>query len=256
MSVERHHAQEENVGAYLLSALTEIETRAFEQHLEECPVCQDELDRLRPAVDALPRSVSPVSPPASLRASLMATVNADAREARGEARSEARRHGLARRLRERISGLNGALTGMRPGVAWVAASTVLLAGILGGATGLYAISEVTSDDNGAQSETVAAKVDKTRVPNGSGSLVVPADSRDGAVLRVHGLPTLENDSVYQVWLRRNGEVISQSTFTVGEDGEGAAVTDDLESADAVMITRERAPRAKAPTEDPIVRVRL
>jgi len=60
-----------------------------------------------------------------------------------------------------------------------------------------------------------------------------------------------------VWLERRGEVISQSTFTVGEDGEGAAaVTDSLESADAVMITRERAPEAKAPTEDAIVRVAL
>ena len=62
------------------------------------------------------------------------------------------------------------------------------------------------------------------------------------MLRVHGLPTLENDSVYQVWLQRDGEVIPQSMFTVGENGEGAAaVADDLEAADAVMITRERVP---------------
>lgn len=67
MSVERHHAQEENAGAYLLSALTEIEQRAFEKHLEDCPVCQDEVERLRPAVEALPRSVDPLSAPASLR---------------------------------------------------------------------------------------------------------------------------------------------------------------------------------------------
>ncbi len=251
MSVERHRAQEENVGAYLLSALTEIEERAFEKHLEDCPICQDEVDRLRPAVHALPRSVDPVNPPKALKTSLMATVKADAREAAGEAR----RHGMTRRLRERISGLNDALTGMRPGVAWVAASIVLLTGVLAGASGLYAISGVTTDEDRPQA--VSAKVDKTRVPNGSGSLVVPADARDGAVLRVHGLPTLENDSVYQVWLKRKDEVISQSTFTVGEDGEGAAaVTDSLEAADAVMITRERAPRAKAPTEPSILRVAL
>jgi len=251
MSVERHHVQEENVGAYLLSALTEIEQRTFEQHLDDCPVCQDEVDRLRPAVHALPRSVDPVDPPARLKTSLMAAVKADATEAAGEAS----RHGMARRVRERIAGLNDALMGMRPGVAWVAASIVLLTGVLAGATGLYAISGVNTEEDRPQA--ITAKVDKTRVPNGSGSLVLPADARDGAVLRVHGLPTLENDSVYQVWLERRGEVISQSTFTVGEDGEGAAaVTDSLESADAVMITRERAPEAKAPTEDSIVRVAL
>ena len=200
---------------------------------------------------ALPRSVDPVDPPARLKTSLMAAVKAGATEAAGEAS----RHGMARRVRERIAGLNDALMGMRPGVAWVAASIVLLTGVLAGATGLYAISGVNTEEDPPQA--ITAKVDKTRVPNGSGSLVLPADARDGAVLRVHGLPTLENDSVYQVWLKRKDEVISQSTFTVGEDGEGAAaVTDSLESADAVMITRERAPRAKAPTEASILRVRL
>lgn len=251
MSVERHQAQEENVGAYLLGALTEIEQRAFDKHLENCPICQDEVDRLRPAVNALPRSVAPATPPARLKASLMAAVKEDVREAKGEAR----RQSFARRMRERIAGLNDALTGMRPGAAWVAASIVLLTGVLAGATGLYAVSGGGTDDERPQA--ITAKVDRTRVPNGSGSLVLPADARDGAVLRVHGLPTLENDSVYQVWLKRKDEVISQSTFTVGEDGEGAAaITDSLEAADAVMITRERAPRAKAPTEASIVRVSL
>ena len=56
MSVERHEIQEENVGAYLLGALTEFEEQAFLRHLKECPVCSDEVARLRPAVDALPRS--------------------------------------------------------------------------------------------------------------------------------------------------------------------------------------------------------
>ena len=251
MSVERHHAQEENVGAYLLSALTEVEERAFEEHLQECPVCQDEVDRLRAAVGALPRSVDPMSPPASLKASLMATVNADARDAQGEVR----RHGIARRVRERISGLNSALTGMRPGMAWMAAAVVLLAGILGGATGLYAISELTSGDGGAR--TVAASVDRTRVPQASASLAVADNPEHGGVLRVHGLPRLESDSVYQVWLERDGEVISQSMFAVGEDGDGAAaVADNLESADAVMVTRERAGGAKAPSEKPVLNVRL
>jgi len=251
MSVDRHHAQEENVGAYLLHALTEIEQRTFERHLAECPVCQDEVDRLRPAVDALPRSVDPVTPPASLRASLMAEVEADAREAA----PDPRRHGIARRLRERLSGLTGALTGMRPRMAWMAASIVLLAGILGGAGGLFAISEITSEDGGAR--TVTAAVDRTRLPQASASLAVADNAEHGGVLRVHGLPALEDDSVYQVWLERDGEVISQSMFNVGEDGDGAAaVADDLETADAVMVTRESAGGAKAPTEKPVLTVRL
>ncbi len=254
MSVERHHSQEENVGAYLLSALTEIETRAFEKHLEECPVCRDEIDRLRPAVDALPRSVSPVSAPPSLKQSLMAVVSEEAREARGEPRGE----GFARRMREKLAGLSGSMAGMQPGVAGAVASVVLLAGIVAGGAGVYAVTQASDDGgSGGGSRIVAAKVDKTEVPLASGSLVLSDRTKDGAVLRVHGLPTLDSKSTYQVWLHRDGEVISQSLFSVGEDGEGAAaVTDDVENAQAVMITREPAGGARAPSEKPVLSVRL
>ena len=104
---------------------------------------------------------------------------------------------------------------------------------------------------------MVAQVDKTRVPFASGSLVVPEGRQEGAVLRVHGMPELESDSVYQVWVRRDGEVISQSLFQVGESGDGAAaVTEDLEHVDEVMVTRESAGGAKAPSEKPVLSVKL
>ena len=41
------------------------------------------------------------------------------------------------------------------------------------------------------------------------------------------------------------------------DGDGAAaVTEDLEDADAVMVTREQAGGAKAPSEKPVITVPL
>ena len=44
---------------------------------------------------------------------------------------------------------------------------------------------------------------------------------------------------------------------MGEDGDGApAVRDDLEGADAVLVTREAAGGARAPSEEPIVAVEL
>ena len=65
------------------------------------------------------------------------------------------------------------------------------------------------------------------------------------------------DSVYQAWVRRDGEVISQSLFHVGEDGDGAAaVTEDLKDVDEVMVTRESAGGAKAPSEEPVLSVKL
>jgi len=56
-----------------------------------------------------------------------------------------------------------------------------------------------------------------------------------------------------VWLQRKGETVSQSIFNVGNDGDGAAaVPDDPEGADAVLVTREPAGRARAPSGRPIV----
>jgi len=255
MSVERHQMHEEDVGAYLLYALSDVEQQRFEAHLEECAVCQDEVSRLRPAVNALPRSVYPVSPPPSLKASLMAEVARDVCE-RDEAAGVARRPGAFARARRRLDGVGGAAFGrLRPTVAWVSASLVLLVGAVSGAAGLYAVNDATRDDE--SSRTVVAQVDKTRLPFGSGSLVVPAGSQEGTVLRVHGMPELESDSVYQVWARRDGEVISQSLFHVGENGDGAAaVTEDLQDVDAVMVTRESAGGAKAPSEKPVLSVKL
>lgn len=247
MSVNRHQAQEENVGAYLLGALTELELHAFERHLAECPLCSDEVERLRPAVDALPRSVPPVDPPPRLKASLMEEVEADARR---RARS-ARRRPLAA-LREWLSAAGGALGGMRPAAAWVSVAFVLVVGALTG----YAVTEIRSGA-GESSKTLAAEVDRSRIPSGSGSLVVPGEDDKGAILRVHGMPPLEGNGVYQVWLKRNGETISQSLFNVGRDGDGAAaIAEDLTGAEAVLVTRERAGGARAPSEEPVLSVAL
>lgn len=246
MSLERHDIQEENIGAYLLGALTGVEERAFERHLEECPVCSDEVSRLRSAVDALPRSVTPVSPPPTLKASLMKIVEADARE-----RSPVRRRPLTA-LRERLAAAGEAFTPRRPTVAWVGASFVLAVGMLTG----YAATQITSGD-GDSSRALAAKVDKQRVPGATGSLTVSGEDSKGGILRVHGMPTLEKDSVYQVWVQRKGETISQSLFHVGGDGEGlSAVSDDLDGADAVLVTREPAGGARAPGGDPVLSVSL
>jgi anti-sigma-K factor RskA len=125
--------------------------------------------------------------------------------------------------------------------------------VVGGLAG-YAVSEIDSEDG---SKTLAAEVDERRIPRASGSLVVPADDDKGAILRVHGMPSLDEDAVYQVWLKRNGETISQSLFDVGRDGDGAAaIAEDLTGAQAVLVTREPAGGARAPSEEPVLSVAL
>jgi hypothetical protein len=247
MAVERHDIQWENVAPYLLGALVDVEERAFESHLEECHVCRDEVERLRPAVYALPRSVEPMEAPASLKASLMQAVEADVREREGRSRP-----GLFARLRERMGeAARSALGGGRPRAALLAGAAVL---VVGAALGFAATRAVLQDDT----QTLSAAVDRERIPSGGGRLEIREGKDEGAVLRVTGMPELTPGRTYQVWVQRGDAYIPQdSLFTVGEDGMGSAVvTDDLEGADAVAVTRERAGGARAPGEKPILTVEL
>src|SRR5919112_1080900 len=108
-----HDSVQEDAGAYVLCALEPAEQAAFEGHLATCPECRDEVEQLRLAVDALPRSVEPFTPPPSLKRSLMTAVREDVKPAR-------------RRLLERFR-----LPNLRPQLALAAAVLLALGVLLG-----------------------------------------------------------------------------------------------------------------------------
>jgi anti-sigma-K factor RskA len=231
VSVDRHEIHEQSVGAYLLGALDDSELRAFEAHLDECPVCREEVERLRPAVEALPRSVVQLDPSPELKRSLLESIEA---EPDAPAR---RRRGLGRRF-----GFAAA-----PRLAWAAAALAAVAI----AAGAFAVGRGTGDDG---TRVVTAKAAGS--PGASASLAIPDDSA-AATLRVHGMPTLAPGRTYQAWVRRGDEVIPKALFNVGGNGDGATAVDgDLAGADAVLVTREPARGSRAPTADPVLTVEL
>jgi hypothetical protein len=239
-----HTTYREEIGAYLLGALTDDEREAFEQHLEDCVECRAEIEELRPATAALPRSVEQVEPPPGLKTSLMEIVEREAREAaagQGEQTWAAPPARSRPPLRERLR-----LPSLRPAFA-------LGALVLGLAVG-FAVAQLGGDEG---ARTVAATVDQERIPQGSGDLRIEGDGEDGAILRVNQMPDLRGREVYQAWVQRKGMVIPQPTFEVGPDGSGAvAVPEDLSDAQAVLVTREARGGAKTPSEQPILSVPL
>jgi hypothetical protein len=237
VSARDHAEYREEIGAYLLGALTDLERQAFERHVAGCAECRDELERLRPAADALPRSVEQVEPPPGLKTSLMEVVESEARERSGE---PALRRRAARRLRL------PSLAGFRPALVAAALALGLVAGL-----GLAQLG------GGDDTRTVAATVDQGRLPDASGNLRIQGDGEDGAILTVHGMPPAGGERVYQAWVERDGEVMPQPTFEVAADGGGAvAVPDDLSGAEAILVTREARGGARAPSEQPVIRVPL
>jgi Anti-sigma-K factor rskA/Putative zinc-finger len=238
MTSRDHMDYRDEIGAYLLGALTDLERQAFERHLDGCAECRDEVEQLRPAADSLPRSVEQLEPPPGLKSSLMEVVEREARE-RSSGPARARRP-LGERLRALVAP-------MRP---------VLVAGVL--AVGLlvgFGVSQLVG--GGDDTRTVAASVDQSRIPDGSARLQIEGDGADGGTLSVRGMPSPGRGKVYQAWVQRDGEVTPEPTFEVGRDGGGAvAVPDDLSGAQAVLVTREPRGGSRAPSERPVVIVRL
>jgi anti-sigma-K factor RskA len=224
-----HPRYRDDIGAYLLGALTELERQAFERHMAGCSECQEELERLRPAADALPGSVEQVQPPARLKASLMEVVE---REAEAEREAEPERQPAPRRAPRRRF--------LRP--AFVAAG-VLIA---------LAIGVAVTQLGGDETRTVTARVDPA-MPQAGGSLRIEGDE---ATLRLHDMPELGNTRVYQVWLQHGERMVPAQTFEVGRSGAGRVELPDVSDAKGVFVTREPRGGAQVPSENPIVSVPL
>jgi anti-sigma-K factor RskA len=228
-----HEQYEENVGAYLLGALTELESEVFERHVASCPICRQEFEHLRVAAEALPRAVEPVEPPASLKKSLMEVVNAEAKQRKA---APARKRFWQRPF-PRLS----------PAFAAGMACLLLAVGVGIG----YGI----SSGAGSSNESVTALVDHSRVPMGSATL----DVKDNhGVLKVQGMPQPGGDRIYEVWVHRGDKFVpAGALFGVSKDGSGsAAIPTDLKGVDAVAVTREAQGGAEQPTEQPVMSFKL
>jgi anti-sigma factor RsiW len=236
LSSIEHERFHDDVGAYLLGALEDGERAAFEVHLEQCPICQDELARLRTASDALPRSVEQYTPPPSLKRELMRRVRAEAEPGTAPRRS----------LRERFW---PQLSGQR--LAWVSAAIVLVVGVGLG----VAISQIAGNQND-KNRVVAGVVDRSRVPAGTAALVIPKQGGT-AQLRVRDMPPLRPGQVYEIWLKRGNQLEPGPLFAVDSSGNGVgAIPGDLGGVSAILVTRERSPGATKPSEAPVVSAKV
>lgn len=237
--MSREHEQyEENVGAYLLGALPELEAEVFERHLVGCSSCRRELEELRVASQALPRAVEPVLPPPELKESLMNTVWAEAAQ-REEARPKRR---WSRPFLERLPRLT-------PALATVAAVCVLAIGV--------GIGIGVSQIGGGSGRTLAAVVDHSVAPSGTANLRVPGNG-EGALLTVQGLPDPGPGKVYEVWVQRGGALRpAGALFSVGTGGSGSAgIPGSLTGAEAVAVTAEHDGGTLKPTSAPVLTVKL
>jgi anti-sigma factor RsiW len=223
-----HTRYSEDVGAYLLGAMSDQERRTFERHLAGCDECREEVERLRPAADALPGTVEQLEPPPGLKARLMAEVEGDARQAQPKPERERGRRWFDAFTPRRLS--------------FVAAA--LLIGLVVG----FGIAQLGGDDTRTVDATVARAI-----PEASGTLRV---SGDEATLRLSDMPDPGGGRVYQAWVQHGDQLVPAMTFEVDPQGSGEVELPDVSDADGVYVTREARGGAQVPSEQPIVSVPL
>jgi anti-sigma-K factor RskA len=227
-----HARWTDTAGAYVLGAMASTERDEFEAHLATCAVCQEEVDELRPAADALPMASPPMLPPRELKDRIMAEVEREA-ELLGAAGAGADRpEPRVRRERRGWSRLGG----------WrlvpVAAAVLIVGVLLGSALSSPDPRSVPFDRAGAELEI----------------------DGDTATLVAEDLPAPPEGRVYEVWLMPEGSQTPEPTdvlFTPRSDGSAtAAIPGSVENVAQVLVSDEPPGGSDEPTGEILMAAEL
>ena len=229
---------EELLPFYVLDALTDEERELVESYLAEHPEARQQMNDLHSGASALAYGISPVEPPRHVKKALMARVTADA-DAR--ARSSAHTSRQPSRPLLRVMRGENILRTFTLGIATLAIVWVIILNTK--ISQLQNEIAALNDTLAAQShslEQIIANLPKSPPvitvslkgtdvqPDAHGQLI--ADPKEQtAVLVISGLPKLEANRAYQVWLISGGGPVSAGLLTVDENGQGVLIVTSDES---------------------------
>lgn len=233
--------------AYALDALDPTESSAFEQHLDGCELCTEDVREMRETTAALGAAVA-TTPPEQVRTTVL-----------GQARQMSQSEGIAAvpvvdlaEHRARRLSANRWLTG-------VAAAALIVAGALGIST--YQANqradeiEVAADEITALLADPDATVARTDVAGGgTGTLVVSADREQAAFLTA-SLPATNQGETYQLWAIDDTGATSIGLLQP-DDGRATTLVDLPEGTTTFGMSVEPAGGSPEPTTDPVLLLNL
>jgi anti-sigma-K factor RskA len=236
-------------GAYVLDALSEMERRAFEDHMAGCGACSQEVAELRETTARLGLATALNPPPqlwnkvrtATTQVRQLPPVSAD----RGVVRSKS--------WATRVSVFAAAaslLVAAGIGVAWVTTNSDLKDQVAASQQELTKLKSVLSAPD--------AKVGTANIGASGNATVAISLNRNEMVVLVQGLPPLPANKVYQAWFVNAGKPAAKpaSAGLLGVT-DGTMTSDDVtaaQGATALAFTLEPAGGSKEPSQAPLAQV--
>ena len=222
---------------YALDALNDEERELVDSYLAEHPEAREQMNDLHAGASMLPYGIPPVEPPRQVKESLMRRVNADA---------EARLHSsmsIPSQPSRRASWFENLFQVMSLGAAvaamiWVIVLNTQVSRLQNEIAGLHDTIAAQSNSldqiianlpKSSPSNVITISLKGTEAqPHAHGQLI--ADPKEqSAVLIVAGLPKLEANKTYQVWLIAGNKPVSAGLLTVDENGQGVVIVTSQEA---------------------------
>lgn len=248
MSDEQHDELYELSGLYALDALEPEDRVRFEEHLETCPACRQEVDSFRETASHLAQDDVP--PPAGLREDVLSRLDEvpqdegadsapseqDSASQQGPASQQDPAPVTPLRPRRRRRGIVAGVAGIA-----VAASV-----------GVFALVERPWEPDAPvpPEQQVVAAEDAERFEGEDEVAVVYSPSRGQAVLESDDLEPPPEGHAYQAWYLQGEDADPVSAGMLPVDGDGATLLDgDPAGATGVALTVEPDGGSPLPTTD-------
>jgi anti-sigma-K factor RskA len=235
-------------GAYVLDALSEMERRAFEDHMAGCPACYQEVAELRETTARLGTATAANPPPLLWNKVLTATMHA--------------RQLPPPQSEDRVV-VRPKRWGTRVAVFAAAASIVAAAGI---GVGWYVtnndlqdqLAQTQSEQNRLVSVLSAPdrKVVSAPITGGGIAVAVVSERQNSMVMTVLNAAPLPPNKAYQLWYVKDAGPTPAGQLAASS---GSISADDLApaaGATALAITVEPAAGSQKPTSDILMKVDL
>jgi anti-sigma-K factor RskA len=227
------HHPIDDLPAYALGCLEEIELQAVERHLAVCADCRNEVATLRDAAAQMALSTTQVEPPAWLKSAILARVEPIKTPARS-------------------SSWWDWLKNIKP--AWGVAAFAIIVLLIVSNLVLWNRVQTLSQNAPVSTFQVVSLAGTGPAEAAHGVMIVTDSGRFGTLV-VDGLPELVKEQQYQLWLIEDGQRTSGGVFSVDAWGYGAMVIKaplPLDTYSDFGVTVEPAGGSPGPTGDKVL----